>query len=720
MSLRLRILLSLLMVVLFYTALAVYIQRWIILPSFSAMEREEAQEDLERCRKAIQREIGVVDSFCLDWSSWDDSYAFVVDHNEDFVKANLDVSWFKQINVNLLYFIDKSGAVVWGKVYDLETEKEVELAEFPRRKWDPAHPLLQHVDTTTASAGVLATEKAPLIIVSRAILNSNQEGMSRGTMLMGRFLTKKSIEAIQDQIRIRFELQSLESIEASSKDAGEALTESQYVFSELDENTLSARSGFLDVYGRNVFVIESETLRDITMRGRLVASQARILFASVSTIVLLGVLLVLQRSVIDPIRAFTEHVTRLAQADELQQMAGVRRNDEIGALTHEFNNMVRHIQKNVAERQRAEDALRESEARIRAIVETAPDGIITMSDSGRIESVNPAAERLFCQSADDLVGTYVFGLIPELQKKLVELTGSQGEPRGLPLGGEGVGVREGGTRFPLHWTLGQTFFADRRLYTAIVRDITEWKEMGEKVLRAQHMAAIGEMGATIAHEIRNPLAGISAVVQILRDGFPEGDARRERAEDVIENVQRVEGIVRRLLLYARSWEPQRQLIDMRELVEDIVAKAKEQERWAGVRFVYEGQTSVRALVDPSLLRQVLWNILDNALDALDAARNRQPGGLPEIVFAFSSSQESVRLSIRDTGGGMTPEVKDKLFRPLFTTKTYGTGLGLAICRRIMEAHGGRLTVASVVGQGTEVTLDFPGKESVDGNANTRG
>jgi len=289
------------------------------------------------------------------------------------------------------------------------------------------------------------------------------------------------------------------------------------------------------------------------------------------------------------------------------------------------------------------------------------------------------------------------------------------EPPVPPSGTEGLGRRKDGTVFPLYWTVSEARVGGRLVFTGIVRDVTELRQLHEKVLRAEHLATIGEMGASIAHEVRNPLAGISGAIQVLRDGLPPGDARHEVVEEILGQVNRVDAIVRRLLMFAKMWLPVRKWTDLRQLADKITEAAAMREPWKDIQFGLVGEPVLEAPVDPALVEQALWNLLENAADAIQHSRSGRTvcqtptncEGKGIIQWEFRKTARGVRVTLKDNGCGMTPEAERKLFHPFFTTKTYGTGLGLLVCRRIMEAHGGAIEVASTRDEGTEVSLDFP-------------
>jgi len=274
-----------------------------------------------------------------------------------------------------------------------------------------------------------------------------------------------------------------------------------------------------------------------------------------------------------------------------------------------------------------------------------------------------------------------------------------GEKKIIGRGREVIGKCKDGTTFPMYLAVSEAHPGDEIKFTGIVRDLTDFKQMQEKVFQAQSLATIGEMAASIAHEIKNPLAGISGAIQVLQDGLEAGDPRQEIMEEIVSQVRRLDSRVRELLMLSKPWQPEKQLCNLQSLIEVISSAAQEQEDFAQIRFILDGEEKVMVPVDPTFFEQVLWNLLQNAADAMP------DGG--EIRYSFSQKEGLVLLTVADTGTGISENQLDRIFRPFFTTKTRGTGLGLAICRKIMQAQGGSIAVSSEVGRGTEVTLSFP-------------
>lgn len=219
--------------------------------------------------------------------------------------------------------------------------------------------------------------------------------------------------------------------------------------------------------------------------------------------------------------------------------------------------------------------------------------------------------------------------------------------------------------------------------------------------RAEHMATLGELAAGLAHEIRNPLAGIAGVMQIVGRDLPATSPACDVVKDVQEEVTRINRIVSDLLETARPRAPEYQLADLNATVDHAVSVARQQVLSKPIRIEFSKASDLPLVEhDPRQLHQVLLNILLNAIQALDGA------GRVSVVLS-QSGNNAASIAIHDTGPGIPAENLNNIFRPFFTTKGHGTGLGLPLARRIVEDHGGNLEVSSDLGHGSTFTLILP-------------
>lgn len=228
----------------------------------------------------------------------------------------------------------------------------------------------------------------------------------------------------------------------------------------------------------------------------------------------------------------------------------------------------------------------------------------------------------------------------------------------------------------------------------------------EQMRRADRLASVGEMAAGIAHEIKNPLAGITGVIQVLKKDLPHGDPKRAVYEEIVTQVERLDKAVRNLLSFARPQEPRMKQVDINEQIEKVLD-------FLAPQFAKNGIKSERRLapdipwlsLDPDLIQQSLLNMFLNAVQAM-------PNGGKLTVETQAKTPTDLRngyveVVVSDTGKGISPDNLGKIFSPFFTTRQQGTGLGLSITQRIVEQHKGELTVTSQPGKGAVFTITLP-------------
>jgi len=233
------------------------------------------------------------------------------------------------------------------------------------------------------------------------------------------------------------------------------------------------------------------------------------------------------------------------------------------------------------------------------------------------------------------------------------------------------------------------------------QDLTELRRVEEAARRAEHLAGLGRVAAGIAHELRNPLASMSGSLELLGQARALTDEDRALMNIVLREVDRLSGLVGGLLEYARPVPPSKAPMDLRALLTDVVRVFEADAARGRVRCHLDSGNPLPVEADPSQIRQVAWNILRNALDAMP------DGG--EIRIQLMSEPLRAGFRVLDTGPGIAPEVMPNAFEPFFTTRKDGTGLGLATVHRIMEEHGGTVEIHSPPGRGAMVTVWLPQK-----------
>lgn len=227
------------------------------------------------------------------------------------------------------------------------------------------------------------------------------------------------------------------------------------------------------------------------------------------------------------------------------------------------------------------------------------------------------------------------------------------------------------------------------------------QEMHQSQLQqAKQLATTGEMAASIAHEIKNPLAGVLGALQVFDAEIPADDRRKEIVREMMTQLKRANDAVNDLLNYARPTPPVFEEINLNGLVKRsllLLPPLFNGKKVTVTALLQDGTPTIMA--DQKLLQQVLWNVLLNAIEAIDSA-----GTITIRTVWFDGS---VKIEVEDTGEGMTEDRRAKLFKPFFTTKYKGTGLGLAVCKRVVDQHHGTISIKSEIGKGTTVTISLP-------------
>jgi len=228
----------------------------------------------------------------------------------------------------------------------------------------------------------------------------------------------------------------------------------------------------------------------------------------------------------------------------------------------------------------------------------------------------------------------------------------------------------------------------------VLRDLSVIKKLEEKVRRSEKLAAIGELAAGIAHEIRNPLSSIRGFAQFLRHALQDKPQEQIYADTMVAEVDRINRVVSDLLTFARPMEAERVPTDITDLIEHAVRLVAADASSRNVQIQIRVVDVSKLPLDANQMTQALLNLLLNALQAVDS------GGRIEIGADFIVNEACLQLWVADNGAGIAPEQKEKIFEPFFTTREKGTGLGLAIVHKIVENHQGEIVIESPVARST--------------------
>ena len=343
---------------------------------------------------------------------------------------------------------------------------------------------------------------------------------------------------------------------------------------------------------------------------------------------------------------------------------------------------------------------------LRGIIETAPDAIISIDEEHRILLFNRAAERIFGYQAEEILGRDLALLLPEpvaeRHRYYVQEFIRTGHSPVLGRVMEGMARRRDGKLFPVEISRSATKIDGSWVFTAILRDMSRQREIERRLLENEKLAAVGLAVSRIVHEIKNPLVAIGGLVlSLLRKS--EDPSQKKKLELILREVERLERLLSDINDFAKPLSLERKEIDIVALCKEVLEVYRSRLEEAGIRFQLKSpQEKIVAQVDEARLKEVLFNLLQNALEAM-----AEKGG--ELEIEISPREDSLRIIVRDTGPGIPEKVLKQLFTPFFTTKSKGTGLGLSISRKIIEAHGGRIFARNYE-RGAEFIIELPWKD----------
>ncbi len=361
--------------------------------------------------------------------------------------------------------------------------------------------------------------------------------------------------------------------------------------------------------------------------------------------------------------------------------------------------------------------LAERSMELETLLNTVLDAAIVIEDNGRIRSINPAARQQFGYEPEEVLGRNVAMLMPEPYRSrhddYLKRYLKTGERRIIGTDRVVVGARKDGTTFPMKLAVGEMALNDGRHFIGFIRDLTAMEETASRLHQSQNEVArlaryneLGEMASTLAHELNQPLAAVANYVQgaqrmLADETEPKLVQLRSAMQETANQALRAGDIIRHLREFVTRGDAEMEPSEIRTLVEEASALALTGSRESGVRTYFEFSETPPVLANRIQIQQVLVNLIRNAMEAMRDSETKV------LIIRTRSLEGIVSVEISDTGPGISQEVKERLFQPFVTGKPGGMGIGLSIAKRIVEAHGGTISVAGRPGGGTVFSFTLP-------------
>ncbi len=465
MPLKIKALIILLLFFFLFAAANFGIHQYVILPGFKSLEAKEAIKDMRYCIRAVQNEIHQIDTLCHDWAAWDDLYSFMESPSSQFIKTNLNMDTMVNNGLNLACITDIRNRTLFCEGWDLDTGNKKTLPGLPGHLMfkanlpDPSSPPKKGLATLKIS-GFHMGDQGMMLVSSRPIITSENQGPVRGTLVLGRLLNQAFMAQIREQTRVNFKIMETKDEQLTNKEieiSKKLESETVYVIKKNQGNKLLAYSLFPNK-GDGHILIRAELERPIMEQGIAIFTYSVLMFFILGLLMALLVMVVFKKIIIAPITALTGHALEVSKSGDLSARILLPQNDEFGLLAREINRMLRlmeqqttelagmnkQLKTDIEERKGVEKELRDSEARFRSLHKASSSGI-GIHAQGKIIDVNQALSTITGYTHRELLGMDGFKLIAPSWQEVVKSKIAQGDESPYDV----EGLRKNGSVYPL-------------------------------------------------------------------------------------------------------------------------------------------------------------------------------------------------------------------------------------------------------------------------------
>lgn len=689
MSLRIRMAIVLTVSVVVLLAALILAHRLIIARAYEDIEQDEVDAELQNAQNIIESDLDSLDVLLVDWSSWDDTYNFMETRDSQYLAKNLPPNILDALKVDAFVLRASNGEIAVARARDAEA-RPVEIPGLTNRIAGD-QPLLRFPSNQEGTRGLIGTPEGPMLAVARPILKSDNSGAPRGAVVMARRLDQQQATTVGERLNLGV---TIHPIVANGLPDDVARAEMDLAKNggtpvlDIVDGRIVAYKYLTDLAGQPIVVLRVDQERVIvaqserTFRALLITVTG----AGMLMIAVLGIafeVAVLRR--LFWLRSDMAAIGAGGAAGPLRARASG--SDEITSVANSINDMLDRLDAAAAERMHLMETVTDQQRFSDAAFREMEEGLLVLDSGGRCTACNPAGAKMLGTPAERVAGRHISELLPALAPA-DELTRFAG-PQLYEVSGRTIAVSR-----PVQDRPGG-------LSVVVLRDVTEVLDI-ERLKR--------DLVATVSHELRTPLTAIRGTVDLL-DGGDAGSLSevQTRLVNLLRtNADRLRLIVDDLLdigaLDGGRVELDRDAADVVEIARRVVEDLGNQAIAAGVTIELQGDARVMAEVDAQRLRQVLDNLIQNAL------KFTPRGGRVDLSVRQTGTR--VEIVVRDTGIGIPPEECERVFEKFYRTRratqvARGTGLGLPIARSIVELHGGTLRAESDGQTGTVMRAEIP-------------
>jgi len=690
--------------------------RFIFMRGLEEIEERDTSKHVEQALAALSYLISDLEADTADRASWDDTYAFIDDGNDEYIQSNLVDETFITLRLNLMLFVHSSGNIVFSKAFDLENEEETPIPQDLLAHLSEGSLLLSQADTHNFTSGFISLKRGPVLIASQPILTSEDEGPARGTLIFARYLDSETINELARVTLFPITVHSIsEEAHPDFEEALASLLQDRPIFVKpLDKEYIGGYALIKDIYGEPGFVLRVEIPRDAYQLGQVVTSYYILSILGVGVLVGAITMFLIQKQVLSRFATLIRGIDHIATSGDTASRISLRGKDELNLVAGTINGMLAALHE-------AEGEIREREERYRDLFENATDLIQSVNTDGRFLYVNDAWQKTLGYSEEDVPNLSLWDIIhPDYIPKCREIF--QKVISGEPVDNiEVVFITKGGENIIVEGNANCRFKEGEAVSTrGIFHNITERKQAEEQLqllykherdIRQQLEEEIQkrvEFTRALVHELKTPITPVLAATELLLE-----EIKDERSLKLVQSIDRSASNLNRridelmdLIRGETGMLPLNLMsVDAVSLLRDIGHEMIPVALRDGYSLTVDLPSSNPVVsADIDRFRQIVMNLLNNAF------KFTPTGG--EITLRAREEGDNLIMEVQDTGPGISKADQKRLFDPYYRRvedreRLSGLGLGLGLAKRLVELHGGRIWVKSKKGQGSTFGFSLP-------------
>jgi len=659
----------------------------VLLQSYTDLEDNAIRTNTEQALHALSNELTSLNSYNYDWAAWDDTYDFIEDANAEYIEANLVDETFIGAQLNLMVFANSSDQIVFAKAFDLENEEEIPVPQGLEEHLSSNQVLLHHPDTESSVEGLLILPENPMLITSRPVITSQDEGPIRGALIMGRYLNPGQIQELARITRLSLSmcLPDDPSLPPDFQTARSSLSAEAPIYTQpLSENRAGGYVLINDIYGQPGLILRVDAPRDIYQEGQTTIFLYTVSLLAIGLILAVILAFCFEKLVLSRLFRLGQDVKSIGESNDFSARVSTEGSDELARLAEDVNKMLA--------------ALERTHNELKQILSTTPNTVLVIDRTQRIVLANRAFHDTFKLKPADVEGRHVGDVIPVagLLETISEVqAGRQPESQ--------LEFRYKSATRQRIMVASISQMVEKEVLL-ILRDVTDERERLERLYLTDRLVSVGEMASGIAHELNNPLTGVIGFAELLMDRDLPDDVREE-VEVIHGEAQRSAAIVKNFLTFAQTHMPVRELTQANSIIENAIRLRAYEHRINNIQVDTRLDPELpEIMVDCFQMQQVFLNIALNAESAMIEAHGRGT-----LKVTSERTNNTVIISFSDDGPGIAKQDLKRIFDPFFTTKEVGkgTGLGLSICHGIVNRHGGKIYARNNPGEGATFVVELP-------------